>query len=404
MKNWLTLALCLTQLYTVFGQWTEVEIPTQSGLNDAFFTDVFTGYVVGGGNAIFELDTTDAVIYKTLDGGDTWDLLYSNDSLVFKNVFVINDVVYVYGKSTSSISVLTRSFDDGVTWEDPFVLEDNIQQMELYDDVLYYTYAGSTGANLKRIESDSAITIATDVTIFGINGDEVIYVNGPCDTIFKSMDKGDTWGYLPSVPGNLTPNNSPFATIKSFGDKIRMHLSYPNHHIYSNDNGATWIFPNSISGMIETTIVNDSTVYGISPSKYQILVSANYPQSTIQLSNSLRKLRGMYFYDHDFGVLTGDKGLLYMIDNAYETLNIPSENAEVPYTDVYPNPARTNVYINTTNLSDIEKIELFDVNSKLLRAFSSNTTSIDVSEFSKGIYMLKISTANKTYTSKLVLE
>jgi hypothetical protein len=73
-----------------------------------------------------------------------------------------------------------------------------------------------------------------------------------------------------------------------------------------------------------------------------------------------------------------------------------------------PNPASTSVTIYRQNNSEAAKIELMDVNGKLLKQLNMGgavpSTTINVSGLSKGIYLLKLTTTKGIETDKIMVE
>ena len=55
MKN-LIIILILGLSIKSYSQWTQISVPTTSGLNNAFFVDENIGYIVGGGDFAAPLD------------------------------------------------------------------------------------------------------------------------------------------------------------------------------------------------------------------------------------------------------------------------------------------------------------------------------------------------------------
>jgi hypothetical protein len=58
---------------------------------------------------------------------------------------------------------------------------------------------------------------------------------------------------------------------------------------------------------------------------------------------------------------------------------------------VYPNPTNGLITVNT-NKSTIESIEILDINGKsiLNKRFDDNVIQLDLSEYSVGVYLLKV--------------
>ena len=68
---------------------------------------------------------------------------------------------------------------------------------------------------------------------------------------------------------------------------------------------------------------------------------------------------------------------------------------------IYPNPATNNFTIETEN--DIKSVEIYSIQGQ--KVSTSNSKNIDVSNLSKGMYMVRIEDSNNAIaTQKLVLE
>jgi hypothetical protein len=71
---------------------------------------------------------------------------------------------------------------------------------------------------------------------------------------------------------------------------------------------------------------------------------------------------------------------------------------------IFPNPTSKNINIELEN--ETFKVELLNQIGQVVYTSkeASNKTNIDLSNFSKGLYFLKISTENKVYNKKIVLK
>ncbi|HLS12567.1 MAG TPA: BspA family leucine-rich repeat surface protein [Flavobacteriaceae bacterium] len=83
------------------------------------------------------------------------------------------------------------------------------------------------------------------------------------------------------------------------------------------------------------------------------------------------------------------------------TLSVNSEK-EVTF-DLYPNPTNDFVYIN--GLEGEEYINLYDISGKLLKSFTPDNpeVSIDMTDFSSGVYFLNIKTKDQIQTTKKIV-
>jgi len=76
--------------------------------------------------------------------------------------------------------------------------------------------------------------------------------------------------------------------------------------------------------------------------------------------------------------------------------------------EVYPNPAKETIYFKNVSLDSLTTIELSNVEGKVLHQFNigdnSKLVSLSVKDYPTGIYLLKATTALKTYTTKVVIQ
>ncbi len=73
---------------------------------------------------------------------------------------------------------------------------------------------------------------------------------------------------------------------------------------------------------------------------------------------------------------------------------------------LYPNPAKNTISISATNLPGIADIKIYDClgNCVYSETFNSREKQIDVSAWSKGVYMVSMHTNNLVYVNKLIVQ
>ncbi|MFN3916718.1 MAG: choice-of-anchor J domain-containing protein [Flavobacteriales bacterium] len=101
---------------------------------------------------------------------------------------------------------------------------------------------------------------------------------------------------------------------------------------------------------------------------------------------------------------SNDKFLL-LLDNISVEINNPVSVSEhkAPKLAVFPNPAHDRVFINT-NLS--QQIEILDLSGKIMHLgrVDTFTKTIDISAWSKGIYLVRVIDSEFSVTQKLVVQ
>ena len=87
------------------------------------------------------------------------------------------------------------------------------------------------------------------------------------------------------------------------------------------------------------------------------------------------------------------------------TTLIPSFAINSNIFSIFPNPAHDNIFIKTSDNKNLIMIELKDLlGNLLLRQRLINSQSIDISRFSKGVYILVVDNDGQIETKKIIKE
>ncbi|WDF46333.1 T9SS type A sorting domain-containing protein [Chryseobacterium sp. KACC 21268] len=101
-------------------------------------------------------------------------------------------------------------------------------------------------------------------------------------------------------------------------------------------------------------------------------------------------------------LMTDDYGTSFYVDNIQVT-DATLATSEVSKKDifrVYPNP--TVDVVNFDVAGKINSVEVYDAAGKLVKTANGGAKSINVSELSKGNYVVKVKTENASYTKKVI--
>jgi polyhydroxybutyrate depolymerase len=73
---------------------------------------------------------------------------------------------------------------------------------------------------------------------------------------------------------------------------------------------------------------------------------------------------------------------------------------------IYPNPTNGEVFIVTEHFNSSSMVNVFDAMGKLIvnQNLVSSTSKIDLSDYEKGIYFIQVTTAENTFTKKVIVE
>lgn len=117
-------------------------------------------------------------------------------------------------------------------------------------------------------------------------------------------------------------------------------------------------------------------------------------KSNLTLGDSFSNSAKIYF-DYNHPIITNT--YTTTVQNVLNTSEISNDKAEL---SIYPNPVKDVLNIQSKN--QIVKAEIYDVNGRILISTSLKGNSIHVSELSKGNYIIKLFSKDKTTVHKFI--
>ena len=290
------------------------------------------------------------------------------------------DIMYAAG------TYLYKSLDGGLIWEvtsetavdvNPIM---NIAISPFDSDIVYVSTSpdpsnGPTGAKIfKSINSGLNFTeltnglpnrICKDLE-FDPSDENVLYAvfsGFGSDHVFKTTDAGDNWfaidNGLPDVPTNTILIDELNPDDIYVGNDLGVY--------YSENGGGSWE-PFS-EALPEAVMIYD-----------------------LNNSPSNRKIR---IATHGHGIYQRN----YVNDFlAVNEIAISDESIAI-----YPNPASEQVFVSVTeNSSDIQSIQMYDINGKFIQDVDSSKKEFNVSSLSNGMYFIKFSSITGSITKRLI--
>jgi photosystem II stability/assembly factor-like uncharacterized protein len=308
------------------------------------------------------------LIIRSIDGGISWDTTGS-----FENPPLYKKIIHFPSENLGYLwcdSSLYKTLDNGVTWS------------------LTYTFSGSINVNSIDFVNDTiGYLIGNDGVFFSFNGgnswifqynfpsnylslglidfvsDSVgfttVYNNLSYCVIFKSLDYGQSWFQTDSF------NYFSIATMQFLNDSIG-YVGGQFNMFRTDDGGYTWVNQNSFyqgfilinfgDFIIDICMVNDSNGFVV----------------THCMGDFHRKLNG------------GLSNIIGMNDINRDPI-------------IFPNPSNGKISINSDR---IEKIEVLNMHGNVI--YIGKESEIDLSNKTKGIYIVKVITDKETITRKLI--
>ena len=188
---------------------------------------------------------------------------------------------------------------------------------------------------------------------------------------------------------NFSNSPTPFLRF-SYAHRRYQSSSEKLQVMVSADCGETWTTVWEKSGAALATVTSGSGEFNATAAQYQTTVVdlADYAG----MSNVIIKF-----------VFTSDYGNNVFVDNI-EITDVPVnvESVEESALAIFPNPV--NDVLNIIYDKAISQIDVYDVNGKLVKTFTTVGNSINISDLSSGVYMLNMQTADGLVIKKIVKE
>jgi ABC-type dipeptide/oligopeptide/nickel transport system ATPase component len=107
-----------------------------------------------------------------------------------------------------------------------------------------------------------------------------------------------------------------------------------------------------------------------------------------------------------FLCMSEDGELIYMNPNFNSCHLINTKIEEIQYSriQVYPNPTKDKINIKNSENVKIESVSIIDLNGQKLLEFENDINELDLSGFSKGIYLLKLTYEEGEVYRKIIIE
>lgn len=227
--------------------------------------------------------------------------------------------------------------------------------------------------------------------------------------VYKTIDGGENWTAV-TIGDDITFDTAIYDITQDPNNTNRLALGTSSGVFVSNDQGLTWnlvsqfvankVFYSDINPgvLVSTTYTSQFDIFNI---HYSVDNGTNWttvPRTDLleTESNSITvdfsdKKAYIYIASTDLGLLGYNLNLDVLANNEVST-----GKAKVL---VYPNPTVDVVHIDSKNM---KSVALYDMNGKKL--LESNTNEVNVSKLPKGVYVLKIVTADNSIVSSKIIK
>lgn len=327
------------------------------------FNQIFSQnvYVVGNNNFIYLLNSSNTLEYVyTIDTGIvTGDIAISSSGTIYglKNGFLPNpeiieiDIVNGTNNVIGTVPVPTDSFSMVCNNNDElFVLGSNNELWKFNINSHQSTFIDNLGSSSPG-----------DITFYKGN------------LIFQSTDGGNIKAY------NLSNGN--ISTILCKDEPLNDNLIWGISNVYTNCGNEIIVASDYANNFYELDIESNSINLlnidiSILPQNVQINGMASTSEHFASLCNSIQ------------------------LPNVECSLSIDEFSLLNDESIFYPNPFNDNVQINLN--TEIELVEIYDLNGRLINKFICPNYSIPTADLPSGVYFLKASYQSVTVTKKMI--
>lgn len=318
------------------------------------------------------------------------------DELYFTQAITTGNPTNNSGKiSKINLTQANPTVEDVITGLNiPFVLTGN--GSELYFTEIIGTFASNdiddldiSSMQISRISltgtPSKTVVLANRNTILDISwGDAFIYW----------IEEFDTSDQILKYPSNGT-SSSPemvfefdFNASNEYAERI---YYYNNKLLYTSSE----IIGSTELGRVKAIELNDTQTLTDVSTPFVFGSNEVYPTAMVLHNNELFVSASSYNFNTD-----DERELLYKVDVTTLSINAPS--AIIPSVQLYPNPATTHFYIESTQV--VQQVEVFTIGGKrVLKMQPVAHRPIAISNLQKGMYFVNIQTEQGSITKKLLV-
>ena len=428
--------------------WSALTQPTTNYLLDTKFLNSNLGFVVG---------LLSGYILKTNDGGNTWSAISTGTSLTGnKLTFTSTAKAFLLMNAGGSPTPIEMSNDSGNTWSamsiypssgqfnDIFMVNDSIGYAVGSLGNIYKTFPGAvappnsassslytnsisnTSMNLNWTSGNGArrivIARANNSSLSNpTNG--ISYVANSVFGLGNTVGSGnyvvyDGTGSSCSVTG-LSLNTTYFFRIYEYNGAGASAMYYTTAY---GSIGATTL-PVTLTAFTATKLtenkvqLNWSTASEINNKKFEIQRTENEKLEwqnigSVEGNGTTNSLQNYQLNDDISTSLNRANTVYYRLkqidfDGRFEYSKVVSVNLNsVEQTvSIYPNPNNGSFTVNFNALVGEKEIDVYTIQGKLIYQFSTSNSEMEIGRInSKGIYFLRIQTANGIQNSKIIIQ
>lgn len=437
-------------------KWSELSPPIENVKTQRFdFINDTTGFAIVGGST--GTSGNSGSVYKTIDGGITWNETHSSYQILDEDLYCIDFVNQDSGFVSGGYNrdAIFRTINGGIDWEK--VASISFGQIQFLNSKVGY---GRNVGNLynriyKTIDGGSTWTstfeIDEDIKCFHFLDEDHGYFVGDNGLMYKTTDGGDSWQEL-DIPYEY------YEFVKFYSYNVGYILDEEGRLYKTENGGITWemldyyyginsiefsedeiYLSGSWGKILKSKVVFDEFYFEINPIVNFSNKEAQLTGIVVSNGDKIDSIRFEYGLSYSFNnsnsigatpnIINPNEvdsvfaelnnlepnskyycrlviqygGTEYISDyETFETLseiNSLNETNDYSSINIFPNPIKD--YFIVKSSEPVERIELMDSNGKLL-FIMINEEFFDISGYPTGLYFIRIYTNDKQTIRKII--
>ena len=396
-----TLALIIGLFCTpLSAQFQVIPSPVTQELQDVYFLDATTGYIVGDSGLIMKSET----------GGLTWTIQHGNDTMRFNRIRFFDQN---HGLAVGTD--LMRTTDGGNTWTQLNLGNDFYADIAIIgpETCLITGFPNSVLRSTDKGATFSTLVSSTPGQEFGLLSMVDSLVGYACyfgstvtNEVVKTTDGGVSWTLLEDT---TFVNSSNLEALNFVSEGVGFQGGwYTGHLALTTDSANTW-------STVRTTSypeINDFHISADMPNAFYacgwnnlILKSVDGGLNWEGLytgQDTFHMYLGIHFIDEFTGWVVGLGGMILKTTNG-GGVGV-EEEVHRDLVKVFPNPAQDQIFLEYPSELKVRTVELYDPHGRLVRSFAPASKQLLLEGISVGIYFLEIQSSQGRSGIKLLVE
>ena len=401
MKSTFLILSLLLASQTLLGQFQICNSPTNKDLHDVWFIDQNIGIAVGDSGTIV----------RSVDGGVSWDLAMSIDTISFKKVKFFDELNGI--AIGSDIYITTNA---GLNWSQIPHSNSSFYDVEILSQTTCII-SGYPIALVKSIDAGASFfdMVSHQDSHIGLLSfvDENIGFScnngagGPSPTL-KTINGGISWDTIPSGPDV----NTVMEAMCFISETIGFKGGWYNPHLQKTIDSANEWNDVAYNDSLISSQLYDFHIEQNQPDAYyacgwygQVLKSTDGGNNWFVLASGLSNttsLNGIFFVNDSIGWAVGNHGTIIRTTNGGTAVGLLDTEKELELS-LFPNPTRGLLYVNNPKRFKILQYEIYSMSGKKLMS-EDYYDVINLSQLSVGMYIVEIETNEGDFSIKIIKE